>query len=270
MNRKEWIVDQSLRIDEFVYQKGITKKALKDIKMKGDILVDGVHQTVRYILNIGEVLTLIYPLEDNHIEPQNIPLHIVYEDDYLLVIDKPKGMPCIPTRKHPTHTLSHALTYYYQTIGLTSTIHLVNRLDMETSGLMIVAKYRDIHHMMCQNMKHIYRKYRATVKGYVESGIIDLPIYREGIDIKRVIDARGKPSITHYQLVKKKDDTSIVEFVLKTGRTHQIRVHMSYIGHPLIGDVLYGDGQGEFDLTSVMVAFVHPITQKFKVIQKKD
>ena len=88
--------------------------------------------------------------------------------------------------------------------------------------------------------------------------------------MKRVIDERGKPSMTYYQLVKQKDDTAIVEFVLKTGRTHQIRVHMSAIGHPLIGDVLYGDGQGEFDLTSIMVAFVHPMTQQLKVIQKKD
>ena len=136
--------DHQSRIDDFAYSRGISQKALKDIKMKGDILVDGNHQSVRYVLSEGEYVEFIFPNEENNIPPVNIPLKIVYEDDYLLVIDKPKDLACIPTRSHPDYTLAHALSYYYKTINLSSTIHLVNRLDKETSGLMIVAKSSNV------------------------------------------------------------------------------------------------------------------------------
>lgn len=269
--KRQWIIqnDHQLRIDDFVYQQKISKKLLKDIKMKGDILVNGVHQTVRYILQIGDVLTLIYPPEDNHIIPISMPLKIVYEDDYLLVIDKQKGVPCIPTRHHYDDTLANGLSYYYQQIGLSSTIHFINRLDKETAGLLLVGKYREIHDLMMKDLSHIHRQYQAHVLGKVEKGSISLPIYRHEKDMRRSIDERGKPSCTHYRSLSYHDDVSLVEFILETGRTHQIRVHMSAIGHPLIGDDIYGDGQGEFDLESVMIAFVHPVTKQIITIQKK-
>lgn len=258
----------SYRIDEYVYQKGISQKALKSIKMKGDILINGEHKTVRYQLNQGEVLTLIYPKEENNIEPADIPLKIVYEDEYLLVLDKQKDIACIPTRSHPDHTLANALSYYYKVNQIESTVHLVNRLDKETSGLMIVAKYREVHDRMCKQLGHIQRKYHAHVEGKAGSGIIDLPIYKDGHNMRRVIDIRGKESRTHYKCIQYKDNISLVEFELETGRTHQIRVHMSSIGHPLIGDSLYGSSTGEFDLSSIQVSFIHPITNQIKVIRK--
>lgn len=270
--KKQWIVSKEnhqSRIDDFAYQHHISKKALKDIKMKGDILVDGIHQTVRYLLKEGEVITFIYPPEENNIIPENIPLRIIYEDDYLCVIYKPKDMACIPTRGHPSHTLANALSYYYQTIGLSSTIHLVNRLDRETAGLMIVAKYRDIHDRMCQNIQHIYRRYQSHVVGELDRGVIDLPIYRQEREMRRVIDDKGKPSCTHYRCLYTNGNISFVEYILKTGRTHQIRVHMSSIGHPLVGDSLYGDGKGTFDLESMMVAFVHPVSGQIITIRKR-
>ena len=270
--KRQWIIDKDnhqLRIDEFAYKYQISKRSLKNIKMNGDILVNNVHQTVRYQLNEGDVLTLMYPPEDNHIQPADLYLHIIYEDSYLLVIDKKKGMPCIPTRAHPSCTVANALSYYYQQNHLSSTIHLVNRLDKETSGLMIVAKYRDIHDVMCRNIKHILRRYQAHVIGKVDSGMIDLPIYRDGSQMKRIIDKRGKPSCTYYRLLNYQDHQSLIECVLKTGRTHQIRVHMAAIGHPLVGDELYGNGEGNFDLDSVMVAFEHPVTKQIKVFIKK-
>ncbi len=268
--KREFIVDYPSRIDEFAYEKGISKKSLKVIKMKGDILVNGIHQTVRYVLKEGDVVTFCYPQEENHITPENLPLNIVYEDGYLLIIYKSKGMPCIPTRGHPHHTLANALTYYFQKIQLSSTIHFVNRLDRETEGLMMVAKYRHIHDIMCKDMQHIYRKYTAHVEGKVESGTIDLPIYREDKQMKRIVDERGKPSTTHYHCLQYKDQTSFIECQLETGRTHQIRVHLSAIGHPLVGDSLYGQCQGEFDLKSVMIAFVHPVTQQIITLRKKE
>lgn len=166
--KQYWIIDEPCVIGEFLLRHGISQKAIKAIKMKGEILVDGKHQTVRYLLQVGETLTIIYPPEDNHMVPVEIPLKIVYEDDYLLVVDKPKGLPSIPTRQHPYYTLANALTFYYQQIHLNSTIHLVNRLDKDTSGLMIVAKYRYIHDKIMKDLQHIDRRYRAHVKGIVK------------------------------------------------------------------------------------------------------
>lgn len=256
------------RIDQYAYALGINQKALKAIKMKGDILVNGIHQSVRYIIHDGDVVTFIYPKEDNHILPVSIPLKIVYEDDYLMVIDKQKDIACIPTRSHIDNTLANAISYYYKINNIPSTVHLVNRLDKETSGLMIVAKYREIHDRMCKDMPHIMRLYHAHVVGEVEQGVIDLPIYKDGHNMRRIIDERGKQSVTHYKCLKYKDGISKVQFILETGRTHQIRVHMSSIDHPLVGDSLYGDGNGEFDLDSVMVSFIHPVTKQIKVIKK--
>ncbi len=256
------------RIDDYLYNKGINQKALKNIKMNGDILVNNEHKTVRYLLNEGDVLTLIYPKEINNIEAKNIPLRIVYEDEYLMVIDKQKDIACIPTRSHIDNTIANALSYYYKINHIDSTVHLVNRLDKETSGLMIVAKYREIHDRMCKDITKIQRMYHAHVVGKVDEGVIDLPIYKDGHQMKRIIDSRGKDSKTHYKCIHFKNGISLVQFILETGRTHQIRVHMSAIEHPLVGDSLYGDGNGEFDLTSMRVAFVHPVTNQIKVIRK--
>lgn len=271
--KRQWIIskqDHQSRIDDFLFRQGISKKALKSIKMKGEILVDYQHRTVRYLLNAGETLMIHYPPEENTMQPYDFPLKIVYEDDYLLVIDKPSGLPSIPTRTHPFCTLANALTFYYQQIGLTLTIHLVNRLDKETSGLMIVAKYRYIHDRMMKDLKHIDRRYRAHVRGIVTSdGSIRLPIYKQDKQMKRMIDERGKEACTHYHVRRIENGCSLVEMKLETGRTHQIRVHMASIGHPLIGDSLYGDGLGYFDLDSYQVGFIHPVTKQCIVIIKK-
>lgn len=271
--KKQWIIssqDHQSRIDDFLFRQGISKKALKSIKMKGKILVNQQHQTVRYLLKAGDVLTILYPPEDNTMQPYDFPLKIVYEDEYLLVIDKPSGLPSIPTTKHPLCTLANALTFYYQQIDLPSTIHLVNRLDKETSGLMIVAKYRYIHDRMMKDLQHIDRRYRAHVQGIMYGdGSIRLPIYREDKQMKRIIDERGKVACTHYHVKKIENGCSLVEMKLETGRTHQIRVHMASLGHPLIGDSLYGDGLGRFDLDSYQIGFIHPITKQKIVIIKK-
>ena len=269
MYKRSYIALDNIRVDEFAYSKGISKKALKDIKMKGDILVNGNHQTVRYILHPGDEVSYIYPPEENLIPPIDIPLKIVYEDDYLMVIDKQKDIACIPTRSHINKTIANAISYYYKSISLDSTVHLVNRLDKETSGLMIVAKYRDIHDLMCKDITHICRKYRVHVGGCLEGeGTITLPIYKQERQMQRIIDKRGQYACTHYKSLYASDHKSYIECCLETGRTHQIRVHLSAIGHALVGDDLYGGDLGEFDLTSIMVAFVHPITKSIKVIRK--
>jgi 23S rRNA pseudouridine1911/1915/1917 synthase len=266
---KEYIVEiDDIRVDEYAYQKEISKKALKAIKMRGDILVNGIHQNVRYILKKNDHISFIYPNEENQIEPWYTHLNIVYEDDYLLVIDKEKGMPILPTRSHPYHTLVNALMGYYKQNHIQSTIHLVNRLDKDTSGYLLVAKYRDIHHYFSKDINKVKRVYHAYVEGIVDEGTIDLPILKVEKQMRRIIDEKGKPSITHYRLIKSYDDYSLVECVLQTGRTHQIRVHMAAIGHPLIGDSLYGGKEGEFYLDSVEISFTHPISKEVITLKK--
>lgn len=271
--KRQWIVtseEEGLSIGEFAKLHQMNRKVLKDIKMRGDILVDNQHQTVRYLLKAGEVATFISPSEERQIVGENISLTVVYEDDWLMIVDKEKGMPCIPTRHYQSGTLAHALSYYYEQIKLDSTIHLVNRLDRQTAGLMMIAKHREIHDMMSKQIDHIYRHYQAHVEGRLEGkGTIRLPIYRENKAMRRIIDERGKPSCTHYQSKEVQNKQSLVEFVLETGRTHQIRVHMAAIGHPLIGDELYGKASDDFDLTSVMIAFTHPVTRQIITIRKK-
>lgn len=269
--KKEYKVlseEEGLRIDEFAYLKGISKKALKAIKMKGDILVDFQHQTVRYLLKKDEKVIFCYPMENHNIIPEDIPFQVVYEDDYLMVIDKPQGMVCVPTRTYPSHTLVNAIMGYYQRKGVSSTVHLVNRLDKETSGLMLIAKYRDIHHYFSKDIQKVKRIYHAHVEGKLTEGTIDLPIYKQEKQMKRIIDQRGKDSITHYHCIKSYEGHSLVECQLDTGRTHQIRVHMAAIGHPLIGDSLYGGKEGEFYLDSVEISFIHPITKEYIHIKK--
>lgn len=268
---KEFIVNKEevgLRLDEFAYLKGISKKALKDIKMNGDILVNGIHKTVRYLTQENESIQYIYPNEDTSIEAEDIELKIVYEDDYLIVIDKQKGIPCVPTRTYPNHTLVNALIGYYQKKNIHSTVHLVNRLDKDTSGLMLIAKYRDIHNYYSKDIKQIKRVYHAYVEGNIGEGTIDLPILKVDKEMRRIIDERGKPSLTHYKCLETKNNVSLIECILETGRTHQIRVHLSSIGHPLIGDTLYGGKEGEFYLDSVEISFFHPILNQYIEIKK--
>ena len=273
MYKRELIVtkeNHQLRIDDFAYQHHISRKALKVIKQCGDILVNGEHQTVRYVLNEGDYVVFIYPPEDNQIIPENVPLYIVYEDDFLLIVDKPKGMACFPTRSHPCQTLANALSYYYHSIELDSTVHFVNRLDKDTQGLMLIAKNRQAHYLLSKDIKQVKRVYHCLVEGILKGeGIIDKPIIKDKNSVKRLIDASGKKAITVYRSLKIFDNKSLIECDLKTGRTHQIRVHLSSIGHPLVGDGLYGSMETKtYYLDSVYLEFVSPFTNKLIQIKK--
>lgn len=258
-----YLVHISTTIKEYANMIGINSKLLKDIKQSGDILLNHNHVTVRHTVKRGDILTFVLPEEVSTLNVSNLPLKIVYEDDYLMVIDKQPDIVCIPVLHYTNDTIANMITKYYLDHHIASKVHLVNRLDKETKGLMIVAKHRYIHDLMSHS--HIERIYRAHVCGAVKSGTIDKPILSVSHQMKRIIDDSGKESITHYKQVK-----DYVYFKLETGRTHQIRVHMASIHHPLTGDSLYGDGSGEFDLESIQVTFIHPITRQIISIRKKD
>ncbi len=272
----EWEVTKSednMLLREFVKEKGISRAALTDIKFKGgNLMVNGMDETVRYMLSRGDKVTVCFPVEKRSEEmvAEDIPLTIIYEDDYVLVVNKPANLPTIPSREHPTGTLANALLYYYDKHCISSTVHVVTRLDKDTSGLLLVAKNRYVHHLLSQQQKEksVKRIYKAIVHGELvhNKGTIDAPIGRSTTSIiEREVSEDGQDAVTHYEVKKALSDMTLVTVTLDTGRTHQIRVHFAYLGHPLIGDDLYGGKVEKIKrqaLHSAELSFYHPFLKR--------
>jgi len=241
------------------------------IKREKLVMVDGVSTPGWKKPVVGAEIRITLPDETSGFEPQNIPLDIVYEDDDLMIINKQPGLIVHPTKGHPTGTVANALMYYMEQTGKPFKIRFVNRLDMDTSGLLVVAKNSYTQNDYTKQMKEntVEKRYVAVVKGIVESdeGTIDLPIGRPDPDhVRRGVMEDGAPSVTHYKVLDRYNGYSLVELLLETGRTHQIRVHMSHIGHPVLGDWLYEglnplliDRQA---LHAAKLTFTHPMTKK--------
>ncbi len=219
----------------------------------------------------GDVISITLPDEHSNFPPEAIPLDIVYEDDDLMVINKQPGLVVHPTKGHPAGTCANALAYHMEQTGRIFKIRFVNRLDRDTSGLLLVAKNAYCQNHITDQMrnKQISKQYIALVKGEIlaESGTIDLPIGRpDPEDVRRGVVSDGAPSITHYEVIEHLRNHTLLKLLLETGRTHQIRVHMSHIGCPVLGDSLYG---GE-DLSLISrqalhaagLTLIHPITKE--------
>lgn len=222
---------------------------------------------------MGDILTINFEYEENssNIIPTKMDLKIIYEDEWFLIVNKPSGIAIHPSILHYSASLCNGIKYYFNTIGLNKKIRPVNRLDLNTSGLVIFAKCEYIQECLISQMKEkIFKKeYLAICDGLFKEkfGTIDLPIARkENSIIERCISINGQISITHYKILKEYKNYSLVNCTLETGRTHQIRVHLSAIGHPLIGDSLYGTFSDLIDrqaLHCFKLVFLHPITKKF-------
>jgi 23S rRNA pseudouridine1911/1915/1917 synthase len=271
-------------LKEFLVEQEISKAALTDIKFKGgNLLVNNEVVTVRYKLKLGDNIEVHFPPEEPSLGvlPETIPLDILYEDSYLLVVNKPAKMNTIPSREHPTGSLANAIIGYYQKKEIQATTHIVTRLDRDTSGIVIIAKHRHIHHLMSKQQKAgtLRRIYEAFAEGlFVKSfGAVEESIARKKTSIiEREVNPEGQYAYTSYQVLQQFDDFCYIQLKLKTGRTHQIRVHMSYIGHPLLGDRLYG-GKGDNMTRQALhcraVQFIHPIHHEqmdFKAPLPKD
>jgi len=271
-----WIIDHKdsgKLIKRFLQEHQISKASLTDIKFKGGaILVNGKEENVKYILQEGDTLSIYFPHEvvSEQMGGEKIPLTLIYEDDYLIIVNKPPFMNTIPSREHPTGSLSNAIIGYYSEKGIQATAHIVTRLDRNTSGLVLIAKHRHIHHLLSisQKKNELLRTYEALAEGNFISieGDIEAPIARKKDSIiERCVDKEGQYAFTHYKVIKQFEYFAHVELQLKTGRTHQIRVHLSHIGHPLLGDDLYG-GPKNIILRQALhcksIHFLHPMTKE--------
>lgn len=261
-----------LRTEQFLRRRGYSCQNLTQLKkMPESILINGVWSYMRTPLSAGDTLTVhIRETESSpNIPPVDLPLCIVYEDEDIIVVNKPAGMPVHPSLNNYRNSLANVLMYYYQQQGKPFIFRCTNRLDRDTSGLTVIAKHMVSSSILsAMTARHkIRREYLAIVRGHVTppSGTIDAPIGRAGTPlIERRIDfEHGERAVTHYRVVKEKNGHSLVSLVLETGRTHQIRVHMKYLGFPLVGDYLYNPDMEYIQrqaLHSHSLSFRHPIT----------
>ncbi|MBD7910620.1 MULTISPECIES: RluA family pseudouridine synthase [Clostridium] len=243
-------------IREFLKEElGLSSRLIRGAAIENRILVNKNSVRMRYILHEGdEVLVKLQRKESQNIIPENIDINIVYEDEDILVVNKQPNVVVHPTKRHQTGTLANGVLYYFQETKQNCIVRLVSRLDMDTSGLIIIAKNQFAHMALSKEMQdnNLEKRYLAIVHGHLKEkeGTIDAPIYRqEGVDsIQRIVDNRGQRSITHYKVVESFNGGDLVECFLETGRTHQIRVHLNHLGHPIYGDSLYGYGEEEKEL----------------------
>ena len=276
MNRNiDYIIDEDsagLRVEQFLRRKRYSGQNLSEIKrMPKSILVNGVHYYMRQELSTGDHLQVRICETQNSekIPPTKLPLDIIYEDEDLLVLNKPAGMPIHPSLNNYTNSIANALAYYFQSQGKPFIFRCCNRLDRDTSGLTIVSKHLVSGSILSDMTKYreVHREYLAIARGSVtpSEGTIQAPLGRkEGTIIERTVDwEHGEDAVTHYKVVKEANGHSLVSLRLETGRNHQIRIHMKYLGYPLIGDYLYNPDMEYMTrqaLHSHHMEFTHPIT----------
>ena len=262
------------RLDKAVAELTDLSRSLANEQIKdGQILVNGQAKKAKYAVKEGDIISYELP-EPEVVEyvAEDIPLEIVYQDEYVAVINKPQGMVVHPSAGHTSGTLVNALIYHIKDLsGINGILRpgIVHRIDKDTSGLLMIAKNDQAHVALADELKDkkSLRKYWAIVHGNLpnDRGVIEAPIGRSEKDRKKqAVTAKGKPALTRFQVLERFGDYSLVELQLETGRTHQIRVHMAYIGHPVAGDEVYGPrktlkGHGQF-LHARTLGFTHPRT----------
>ena len=259
----------------------ISERLLAKLKRNQQIFLNGKPTYVTNKIEIGDLILvdLDFEEETENIIPNKMDLEILFEDDSFLIVNKPFGIPVHPSILHFEDSLSNGIKYYFNSINLNKKIRPVNRLDKDTSGIVIFAKNEYIQECLIKQMKNnaFKKEYYAILEGMLEkkSGTIDAPISRkEGSIIEREINSKGDYAVTHYEVIKNftknNNNLSLVKFILETGRTHQIRLHSKYISCPILGDSLYGKSSKLISrqaLHAYKITFIHPITKKEIIIE---
>lgn len=274
-NKLTFIASNQQELDIKDYLKNIenlSSRLVRKALREGRIFLNKKKVIKKAKVNSNDIIYIYMPKEEHqNIEPEKMKLHIIYEDEDILVINKQPGIVVHPTKRHPNGTLSNGVLYYFKENNEKCIVRLVSRLDMDTSGLILIAKNQFSHMALARDMEKEYFKkmYIAVVHGnmHEKQGVIDLPIGRsEEESIKRVVTDKGQNSITKYKVIESLKSGDIVQLELETGRTHQIRVHMSHINHPLYGDSLYGKEEKDYinrqALHAYRLEFPHPRTSE--------
>lgn len=290
---EENVVDVKIR-DYLKFTENLSSRFIKSSGISGKISVNGKVAKLNHRINSKDKIEIDMKKDENqNIEPEKMELDVVYEDMDLIVINKRPGMVVHPTRGYPLGTLANGVLYYFEEKGENAIVRLVSRLDMDTSGLIIIAKNQFSHMSLARDMqssdiqcseaqgsemqgKVFEKSYMAIVHGHLKDkfGTIDLPIGKpEEASIKREVCPEGQRSITHYQVIESYKNADLVKVTLETGRTHQIRVHLSHIGHALYGDSLYGVEEDEYILRQALHAYKliipHPRTGEELILETK-
>lgn len=262
------------RIDKYLAEElGISRSTVKKMIDEGFVLVNGKEVKASLILSEADELFVKDGfIKEASFEAEDIPINIVYEDDDLLVINKKSGMVVHPGNGNTSGTLVNALMHYTKNLSNKEAFRpgIVHRIDKDTSGLMLVAKNDKVHDILAEGFKNktIKREYIALVCGVIgeDSGVIDAPIGRDAKDRKKmcVTSENSKKAVTHFKVLKRYEDYTLLRLILDTGRTHQIRVHMKYIGHPVYNDPVYGKAYNDFGqfLHSASIDFEQPTTHE--------
>ncbi len=273
------VENDGIRIDKYLMDKlDISRSKIQKLIDNDNILVNDKKVKSSYILKSDDIINVNMDMDDEvHIVPEDIPLDIVYEDEYLLVVNKPSGMVVHPAPGNYSNTLVNALMYHCNKLsGVNGSIRpgIVHRIDADTSGLLLVAKNDLVHNDLAKQIKEktVKREYIALVHGIIneDSATIDAPIGRDVNNRKKmaVTADNSKDAVTHIFVLERLNNATLIKCVLETGRTHQIRVHLNYINHPIVNDPVYGLKKQENSsfgqmLHAKTIGFIHPITKEY-------
>ena len=281
------VVDiDNMRLDAYISKinSNISRTMVQKLIQEGNVFVNGKEKKISYKVQVGDIIEINIPKpQETTIKPENIPIEIVYEDMDIIVVNKPKGMVVHPANGNPDGTLVNAVMAICKDslsgIGGEIRPGIVHRLDKDTSGLLIVAKNDKAHINMSNQIKNreVKKIYIALVRGLVseDEATINMPIGRSTKDRKKMaIRKDGKEAVTHFKVLKRYSKYTLLEIKIDTGRTHQIRVHMSEIGHPVVGDMVYSNGKNEFGVEGQMLHaksldFKHPVTREKMHLEAK-